>query len=252
MNLGFLGTGHIASSVIEGIFKSKLKVKKIFISPRNKTISKKLSKRFKKVTISKNNQQLIDDSKWIFLAITPQVGHKILKKLKFKKDKKIISFISTINLKNLKVYTKNKNVSRVIPLPFIGMKKGPIVICPPDQSLKFFFKHLGKVFEVKNEKLSKAFWSTSSFMASYYNLLLSTSNWLISKGIKRKEAENYTRELFLALSEDSINKSKLSLTKLVLKSQTPGGTNTFVLKKLKKTKFYSIQQKALNNVFKKF
>ena len=252
MNLGFLGTGHITSSVIEGIFKSKLKVKKILISPRNKTIAKKLSKRFKKVTISKNNQQLIDNSKWIFLAITPQVGHKILKKLKFKKNKKIISFISTINLSTLKYYTKNQNISRVIPLPFIGMKKGPIVICSSDKSLNMFFKHLGKVFKVKNEKLSKAFWSTSSFMASYYNLLLSTSNWLISKGLKRKEAENYTREPFLALSEDSINKNKSSLAKLVSKSQTPGGTNAFVLKKLKETKFYSIQQKVLNSIFQKF
>ena len=148
MNLGFLGTGHITSSVIEGIFKSKLKVKKIFISPRNKIISKKLSKRFKKVTISKNNQQLIDDSKWIFLAITPQVGHKILKKLKFK-NKKIISFISTINLSTLKKYTKNKNISRVIPLPFlIGMKKGPIIICSSDKSLNFFL-NWEKVFVVK-------------------------------------------------------------------------------------------------------
>ena len=215
-------------------------------------IAKKLNKRFKKISISRDNQQLIDNSNWIFLSITPKVGRKILKNLEFKKNKKIISLISTINFKDLRRFTKNKNISRVIPLPFIGMKKGPIVICPPDQSLKFFFKHLGKVFEVKNEKLSKAFWSTSSFMASYYNLLLSTSNWLISKGIKRKEAENYTRELFLALSEDSINKSKLSLTKLVLKSQTPGGTNTFVLKKLKKTKFYSIQRKVLNNIFQKF
>ena len=252
MNLGFLGTGHIASSIIEGIFKSKLKVKKIFISPRNKTIAKKLSKRFKKITISKNNQQLIDNSKWIFLSITPQVGHKILKKLKFKKDKKIISFISTINLKNLKVYTKNKNVSRVIPLPFIGMKKGPIIICSPDKSLKIFFKHLGKVFMYKNEKLSRAFWSTSSFMAPYYNLLLSTSSWLVSKGIKKKEAEEYTRELFLALSEDSMYKNKLSLKKLVLNSQTPGGTNAFVLKKLKNIKFYQAQKKALDSIFKKF
>ena len=134
MNLGFLGTGHITSSVIEGIFRSKLKIKKIFISPRNKIIAKKLSKRFKKITISKNNQQLIDSSKLIFLAITPQVGHKILRKLKFKKDKKIISFISTINLKDLRNYTKNKNISRVIPLPFIGMKKGPIIICSSDKS----------------------------------------------------------------------------------------------------------------------
>ena len=124
MNLGFLGTGHIASSVVEGIFKSKLKIKKIYLSPRNKIIAKKLTKRFKKISISKNNQQLIDNSNWIFLSITPKVGHKILKKLKFKKDKKIISFVSTINYKDLKRYTKNKNISRVIPLPFIGIKKG--------------------------------------------------------------------------------------------------------------------------------
>ena len=252
MNLGFLGTGHITSSVIEGIFKSKLKIRKIYISPRNKSIAKKLSKRFKKIEISKNNQQLIDNSNWIFLATTPVVGHKILKKLKFKSNKKIISFISTINLKDLKRYIKSKNIFRVIPLPFIGMKKGPIIICPANKSIKNFFSHLGKVFEIKNEKISKAFWSTSSFMAPFYNLFFVTSNWLVSKGVKRIEAENYTRELFLALSEDSIFKNKLSLKQLVIKSQTPGGTNAFVLKYLKKNKFYKTQQKALNNIYKKF
>tara|TARA_A100001011_G_scaffold151233_1_gene159633 strand:- start:1278 stop:2036 length:759 start_codon:yes stop_codon:yes gene_type:complete len=252
MKLGFLGTGYITSSIIEGIFKSKLKIKRIYISPRNKLLAKKLSKKFGKIKVCKNNQDLIDSSNWIFLAITPSVGHKILKQLYFKKNKKIISFISTIKIKDLKNYTKNNNISRVIPLPFIGMKKGPIIICPANNSLKFFFKHLGKVFEVKNEKLSKAFWSTSSFMASYYNLLLTVSNWLVSKGIKKNEAEEYTKELFLALSEDSIYKKNLSLTKLVLNSQTPGGTNAFVLRKLKKTKFYQVQKKALNNIFKKF
>ena len=90
MILGFIGTGRISSSVIEGIFKSNLKIKKIYISPRNKLISKKLSKRFKKVTVSINNQQLIDKSNWIFLSITPQVGNKILSKLKFSNNKKIM------------------------------------------------------------------------------------------------------------------------------------------------------------------
>ena len=66
MNLGFLGTGRITSSVIEGIFKSNLKVNKIYISPRNRIIAKKLSKRFKKIIISKSNQQLIDKSEWVF------------------------------------------------------------------------------------------------------------------------------------------------------------------------------------------
>ena len=252
MNIGFLGSGHITSSIIEGISKSKLKIKKIFISPRNKLISKKISKRFKKVTIAINNQQVIDRSNWVFLAVTPQVGNKILNKLKFNKNKKIISLISTINLEKLKKYTRNKNIFRVIPLPFIGMRKGPIIICPEDNQLKNFFKYLGKVIELKNEKTSKAFWSTSSFMASFYFLLNQTSNWLTSKGIKKKDAEDYTRELFLALSEDAINKNKNSLKQLVLESQTPGGTNAYVLNQLKKKKFYKVQQTVLNSIFKKF
>ena len=82
-------------------------------------------------------------------------------------------------------------------------------------------------------------------MAPYYNLLLSTSNWLSQKVLKRKEAEKYTKELFLALSEDSINKKNLSLKKLVADSQTPGGTNAFVLKRLKKNKFYQFTTKSI-------
>ena len=252
MNIGFLGSGHITSSIIEGIFKSKLKIKKIYISPRNKLISKKLSKRFKKVIVSNNNQQVIDSSSWVFLAITPNVGNKILKNLRFNKSKKIISLISTININKLKKITKNRNISRVIPLPFIGIRKGPIIIFPKDNKLKNFFKHLGKIIELKNENISKSFWATSSFMASFYNLLNETSSWLVSKGIKREEAEKYTRELFLALSEDAMNKNKISLKQLVLESQTPGGTNAYVLKELKKKKFYKVQQKVLNSIFKKF
>ena len=252
MNIGFLGTGHITSSVIEGIFKSKLKIKKIYISPRNRLISKKLGRKFKKITISKNNQQLIDMSNWVFLAVTPKVGHKILKQLKFNKGQKIVSFISTINLEKLRRYTKNKNITRVIPMPFIGIKKGPVIISPRDKKVKNFFDKLGKTIEIKNEKISKNFWTTSSFMAPFYEMMLSTSNWLVAKGVSRKAAEDYTKEFFLALSLDSVFKNKLSLKQLVRESQTPGGINAQALRELKKKKFYKIQQKVLNSVFKRF
>ena len=252
MKIGFLGTGHITSSVIEGIFKSKLKIKKIYISPRNRLISKKLSKKFKKVSISKNNQQLINMANWVFLAVTPKVGHRILKDLKFKKNQKIISFISTINLAKLMKYTKNKNITRVIPLPFIGIRQGPVVICPRDKSIKNFFNKLGKTIEIKNEKISKNFWTMSSFMAPFYYMMEVNSNWLKKRGVKRRSAEDYTRELFLALAKDSVEKKKLSLKQLVSESQTPGGINAQALRELKKKKFYKIQQKVLNSIFKRF
>ena len=60
MNLGFIGTGNIVSDVIFGISKSKINYKKIVISPRNKKKAKYLKKRFKKIIIAKDNQDVIN------------------------------------------------------------------------------------------------------------------------------------------------------------------------------------------------
>ena len=87
MNLGFIGTGQIAKAVIKGILVSNIKYSKIFISKRNSKISSQLSRNSKKITIIKNNQDIINKSDWVFLAVTPKVGNKIIKKLSFKKNK---------------------------------------------------------------------------------------------------------------------------------------------------------------------
>ena len=251
MILGFIGTGKISSSIIYGIFKSKLKVKKIYISSRNTNIAKKLSSKFRIVKVLKDNQEIIDKSSIIFLGITPKVGDKILPKLKFSKKKKIISLISTINLEKLKRYTKIKNIVRATPLPPIEIKKGPIIIYPPQKFAKNIFKHLGKVLEIRNEKLSYKFWSTASLMAAYYEILNTSSKWLIKKGINKKFADIYIAELFLALSQDASNKSSQGYKKLVADSQTPKGLNMQVLNELKKGKFFTKFTKALENVNKR-
>ena len=252
MILGFIGTGRISSSVIEGIFKSNLKIKKIYISPRNRTIANKLNKRFKKVTISKNNQQLVDKSNWVFLAVTPKIGNKILKKLNFKKNQKIVSFISTINLTQLKkMIGKKSKIVRAIPLPPISIRKGPVPICPPDKQVKNFFNKLGTAVEIKNEKLSMNFWVTSGMMAPFYEYLKVLSNWLVRRGIKRKEAQRYITSLFVALSQDSSVNSEKDLKYLVKDSQTPGGLNEQAVKQLRKSGFYKKLEKSLNSIHKR-
>jgi len=252
MILGFLGTGRITSSVIEGIFKSKLKIKKIYISPRNKIIAKKLNKRFKKVTISRNNQQLIDKSNWVFLAVTPKVGDKILKKLNFSKSQKIVSFISTINLAQLKkVIGKKAKIVRAIPLPPISIRKGPVPICPPDKQVKNFFNQLGTTIEIKNEKSSINFWATSGMMAPFYELLKVLTDWLVKRGIKRIQAQKYITSLFMALSKDSAINSKKDLKYLVKESQTPRGLNEQAVKQLRKAGFYRHLEKSLNGILKR-
>ena len=62
-------------------FKSKFKVKRIYISSRNRSIAKKLTRKYRKITVLNNNQEIIDKKK---------INKKILKK----KDKiEIVHFI---------------------------------------------------------------------------------------------------------------------------------------------------------------
>jgi pyrroline-5-carboxylate reductase len=252
MNLGFIGSGKITSSVITGICKSSIKYDKIFISLRNKKISKGLKKRFKRIIIEKNNQEIVDKSEWVFLAITPAAGKKIIKDLKFRSSQTIVSFISTITIPELKKMIKVKaDIVRAIPLPPISLKKGPVPICPPNRKVKFFFNRIGSTIEIKNEKLSINFWSTSGMMASYYELLRSMSEWLVKKGIKRSDAQKYITSLFLALSEDAVVNSKKELKHLVKESQTPKGLNEQGLKEMSKKGVYKSLIYTLNSIHKR-
>ena len=252
MKLGFIGTGKIASSVITGIYNSKILFSEILISSRNQKISKKLKKKFKKVIIAKDNQQIVNNCDWIFLSVTPMVGKKIIKNLKFRSNQTIISFISTITLAQLKKAIKVKaKIVRAIPLPPISIKKGPVPICPPNKKVKDFFNKIGTTVEIKNEKSSINFWSTSGMMAPFYELLRVMTDWLVKKGIKKDIAQKYITSLFLALSEDAVANSKKDLKYLVNESQTPKGLNEQGVRELTKLGFYKKLEKTLNVIHKR-
>ena len=252
MKLGFIGIGKIASSVIEGICNSEIPYKKILISARNRKISQNLKKKFKKIIIVQDNQELINDCNWIFLSITPIVGKKILKDLKFKSNQTIISLISTMNLAQLKKAIKVKaKIIRAIPLPPISLKKGPIPIYPPNKKVRDFFNNIGTAIEIKSEKSSINFWCTSGMMAPFYELLRVMTTWLVKRGIKKNDAQKYITSLFLALSEDAFVNSKKDLKYLVKDSQTLNGLNEQGVRELIKSGFYKKLEKTLNSIHKR-
>ena len=252
MKLGFIGTGKIASSVIMGICGSSIKYSQILISSRNSKIAKGLKKKFKNISIEKDNQKIVDRSNWVFLAVTPTVGKKIIKNLKFRSSQTVVSFISTITIPELKKMIGVKSdIVRAIPLPPISLKKGPVPICPPNRKVKNFFDKIGSTVEIKNEKLSINFWSTSGMMASYYEMLKVMSDWLVKRGIKRLDAQKYITTLFLALSEDAVVNSKKELKHLVKESQTPKGLNEQGLKEMSKKGVYKSVINTLNSIHKR-
>ena len=251
MNFGFIGTGNIVSDVITGMNGSKIKYKKIIISPRNQKKAKQLKKKFKKISIAKDNQSVINDSNWIFLGVLPKVGDKILPKLKFRNKQIIVSFMSTTNHSKLKKLIRSKSIIiRAIPMPPIRLGKGPVAIFPPNKKVKSFFDKIGQTIEIKNEKLSKNFWAISGTMASFYELLNVLSSWLIRKKTNNSDAQKYVTSLYSALSDLALLNSSKPLKNLV-NEQTPGGLNWQGVNELRKSGYYRLLEKSLKKIYKR-
>ena len=252
MILGFIGTGNIVSDVVTGISKSKINYKKIIISPRNKQKAQSLKKKFKKVVIAKDNQDVINKSDWVFLGVLPEVGKKILPKLNFKNKQIIISFISTINYAQLKKIVKKKlTIVRAIPMPPIRLGKGPVAIFPSNKKVKDFFNKIGNTIEIRNEKLSNNFWAISGTMASFYELVKVLSDWLTKKKLNRIQAQQYITSLYSALAELASANSKKPLKNFEAQSQTPGGLNWQGVNELRKSGYYKSLEKSVNNILKR-
>ena len=252
MNLGFIGCGEITKSVVLGILKSKIKYKKIYLSKRNTKISSYLKSKSKKIIVLSSNQDIINNSKLIFLSIRPEVGKKIIKDLKFKKSHIVISFISTIKMGELKnKIGKQNKIVRAIPLPPISLGVGPVPIFPKNKIVKNFFDKIGKTIEISNEELSLNFWTMSSMMAPYYEMLNHFSNWLNKKGLNKNKAEDYVTSLFLGLSENASQNRYKNLKELVKKSQTPKGLNEQALRELKSMNFYKKLNNSSNSILKR-
>ena len=252
MKLGFIGTGNISSDVITGICNSKISFQKIIVSPRNRKKALKLKKKFKKVYIAKNNQEVIDKSDWVFLGVLPEVGEKILPQLNFKSNQIIVSFISTINFAQLKKIVKKKaKIVRAIPMPPISLGVGPVPIYPPNKKVKNFFNKIGTTIEIKSEQLSQNFWAISGSMASFYELLKVLSDWLVKKRLKRNQAQKYITSLYSALAALAAFHSNKHLKYFVAESQTPGGLNWQGVSELRKSGYFKSLEKSINNILKR-
>jgi pyrroline-5-carboxylate reductase len=91
MKLGFVGTGAITSAIVTGLGSGVAERHSIRLSPRNAGIAAALAHRFPGVSIASSNQDVLDNSEVVVLAIRPQIAEKIILELRFRPDHCAIS-----------------------------------------------------------------------------------------------------------------------------------------------------------------
>ena len=159
--------------------------------------------------------------------------------------------MSTISYLELKRLIKLKvDIVKAIPMPPISLRKGPVAIFPKNKKVKNFFNKIGTTIEIKDEKLSKNFWTISGTMASFYELLNVLTSWLIKEKVNKRDAQKYVTHLYSALAQLAASNTSKSL-KYLVEEQTPGGLNWQGVNELKKLGYYKLLEKSLKNIHKR-
>ena len=212
MRLGFIGTGVITEAIITGVVKSEYPVSDIFVSLRNREVSKRLAMMSSKVKVLDDNQAIIDQSDMIFLAVLPQQAEKVLFPLHFGDLSQIVSLIATISIERLRKWTSLKApLSRVVPLPIVANHDGMTTVFPPSKTVQDLFGHHGKVVPIETIETFNALVVASTTMGLYFDTLETMAQWLGTKGATTPAQEPISAPSTMALRRRPSRNLRLDL-----------------------------------------
>ena len=124
MQLGFIGTGEITSSIVTGLSSFGVTAHSIWLSPRNSAIASGLANRFRGIAVASCNQDVLDHSHAIVIAVSPSAARDVLSELRFRPDHEVISLVSTLSLRSLsELVAPAVRIARAVPLPSTAKEK---------------------------------------------------------------------------------------------------------------------------------
>jgi len=248
MTIGFIGAGAITEAVVTGLCEAADRRRRaILLPPRTRERSRSLSERYAAVRVAADNQQVVDRSELVFLAVRPQVAETVLAALAFRPQQRVASFIATVDSAQIsRLIQPARFIARVAPVPPAARRAGPIAMCPPNESLAELFSSIGTVIQVSDEGQLDAFFSVSALMAPYFELLESVSAWLRAQGVEAVQADAYTGSLFRAIAEKSTQPSGEGFAELVAEHATRAGINEQMRRELLAAGFFSQAQAGLD------
>jgi pyrroline-5-carboxylate reductase len=230
MITGFIGTGGITESIVNGLYNHGGHDAPILVSRRNRKRSKRLAKAFDLVEVVDDNQDIVDRSDWVVISVLPVQVIELLSSLKFRDDHVIISLAAGIKLKTLAMHIRPATrVSRAIPMPPVEFGLGPTPVCPPDQDVEALFNRIGAAVAVEDEEQFTALAASSAIMATFFSWIASNARWLEAQHVPPREAAFYTTSVFHALAALAARANADELQNISEGCLTPGGLNEQVL-----------------------
>ncbi len=226
MRPGFIGAGVITEAIVTGLLRAGAEMSEILVSARNRDVSARLAKASDKVRICEDNQQIVDESDLLFLAVRPQDAQAILSPLQFRSGQHVCSLMATLQAETLEHWFDTElRIFRAIPLPSVADLGGVTAIYPPDPLGEHLFGQLGTTVAAHTIEEFDAFAIASALMATYFGILDTAAGWMGRSGIDGPDAKSYLDAVFLGLARTASALDAPGYPGLRRDHATPGGLN---------------------------
>jgi pyrroline-5-carboxylate reductase len=225
VQLGFLGTGHIASALVEGLAATNPGDERVVVSPRGAAHAARLAATFRHVRVARNNQAVVNGSDVVFLCVRPPVARQVLTELRFEARQLLVSLVAVTPLAVVRELAAPAMVVRAVPIPSASRGLSPTGFYPAEPRAAALFNRVGSALPLDTERQLSAIWAATALISPAYALASTVSRWLSDEGVAGALAAQFAVEQFrgvLALVEPG---DEPQLDRLAARAATPGGLN---------------------------
>ncbi len=251
--LGFIGIGKIASAVVEGLCTSDSKEIDIFLSPRNEKTSAYLAGKYTSVQRLASNQEVMDSSDIVVIALRPAAAVEVLKTLHFQPHHTVVSLIPLLKYEALSQAVQPAgSICRAIPLPTVMQHNCPIPVFRAPEAVVQLFRALGQPLVVSDEEQLHAIWTLTGLITPFYELLGELSGWTVAKGVDATVANTYIADLFQSLAYMAQRSTPIDFGELAQHAATPNGMNEQAGKEIRTSASHEVWKAAADRLLERF
>ena len=252
LQLGFIGTGNIASAVVEGFCTSGLPCS-ILVSPRNEQKARNLAGRFPQVHRAVSNQAVLDQSEVVVLALRPAVAPEVLRALRFREEHTVLSLIPVLPRPTLfGLVQPAERVFKVLPLPYVAKHLGLVPFFPPDPEVAVILRSLGEALPIHDERELHLLWAITGLISPFYALMSVIQSWCEAGGADAETSKRYTASMYASLAGLAESKAGIGFDSLAQEAATPGGLNEMALKMIEEGTTFPDLRRTLDAILERF
>lgn len=256
--LGFIGMGNMGYSIMKGA-KNSFKNEDIIFHSNTIKKMEKISKE-EGITYKLSNQEVVEEAKYIILAVKPQMFETVLPEIKenIKEESVIISLAPGITIHQLEEMCGTKRIVRTMPNTPAMVSEGMTGVSYDKEFfteeeigiIEKIFLSIGKMRVVDEKLIDCVVCASGSSPAYVFMFMEALADSVVKCGMKRDDAYEFVAQTVLGSAKLMLETKKHpgELKDMVC---SPGGTTIAGVEELEKNGFRKSLFAATDACFRK-